>query len=200
MRHMSIVVARIGKPHGLRGEVTVQLHTDDPGRRLAPGASFATEARSGSGVPRELTIRTARPHNGSWLLSFEGIPDRTGAEGLRGALLVVDTDEAAEAAAAGSSAEAAAGSEAGSEAAADDEDAYYEDELVGLAVESPAGERLGTVASLETGSAQDLLVVTLEDGTSAWIPFVTAIVPEVDLAGGRIVVDPPAGLLDLNRS
>lgn len=189
---MSIVVARIGKPHGLRGEVTVQLHTDDPGRRLAPGASFATEARSGSGVPRELTIRTARPHNGSWLLSFEGIPDRTGAEGLRGARLVVDTDEAAE---------AAAGSAAGSEAAADDdEDAYYEDELVGLAVESPAGERLGTVASLETGSAQDLLVVTLEDGTSAWIPFVTAIVPEVDLAGGRIVVDPPAGLLDLNRS
>lgn len=193
---MSIVVARIGKPHGLRGEVTVQLHTDDPGRRLAPGASFATEARSGSGVPRELTIRTARPHNGTWLLSFEGIPDRTGAEGLRGARLVVDTDEAAEAAAGSET-----GSEAGSEAATDDdEDAYYEDELVGLAVESPAGERLGTVASLETGSAQDLLVVTLEDGTSAWIPFVTAIVPEVDLAGGRIVVDPPAGLLDLNRS
>jgi 16S rRNA processing protein RimM len=187
MRHMSIVVARIGKPHGLRGEVTVQLHTDDPARRLVPGASFATEARSGSGVPRELTIRTARVHNGTWLLSFEGIPDRTGAEGLRGARLAVDTDEAAEAAAA-------------SAAGADNEDAYYEDELVGLAVESPAGERLGTVASLETGSAQDLLVVTLEDGTSAWIPFVAAIVPEVDLAGGRIVVDPPPGLLELNRS
>ena len=195
---MSIVVARIGKPHGLRGEVTVQLHTDDPAGRLVAGASFATEARSGSGVPRELMIRTARVHNGIWLLSFEGIPDRTGAEGLRGARLVVDTDEAAEATT-GFAAGSAAGS-AASSAAADDEDAYYEDELVGLAVESPAGERLGTVASLETGSAQDLLVVTLEDGTSAWIPFVAAIVPEVDLAGGRIVVDPPAGLLDLNRS
>ncbi len=179
---MSVVVARIGRPHSLRGEVTVQAHTDDPEGRFVPGASFATEARPGSGVPRELTIRTARFHNGTWLLSFEGIPDRTGAEGLRGTRLVAETDEAA------------------SEAAdADDEDAYYEAEMVGLAVESLTGDRLGTVAGLETGLAQDLLVLTLEDGTTAWVPFVAAIVPEVDLDGGRIVLDPPGGLLDLNR-
>lgn len=178
---MSVVVARIGRPHSLRGEVTVQAHTDDPEGRFAPGASFATEARPGSGVPLQLTVRTARVHNGTWLLSFEGIPDRTGAEGLRGTRLVVEAGEA------------------GSEAADADEDAYYEDELVGLAVESMAGAPLGTVAGLETGSAQDLLVLTLEDGATAWVPFVTAIVPVVDLEGGRIVLDPPPGLLDLNR-
>ena len=87
---MSIVLARIGKPHGLRGEVTVQLHTDGPERRFAVGEVLDTEAADGSGVPRQLTIRSTRVHNGIWLLAFEEIPDRTGAEGLRGARLVLD--------------------------------------------------------------------------------------------------------------
>ena len=86
------VVARIGKPHALRGEVTVQLHTDEPEVRLVPGAVLTTRAQPGSGVPRQLTIATTRVHRGIWLIGFEGIPDRTGAESLRGTRLVLDDD------------------------------------------------------------------------------------------------------------
>ena len=85
-----VVVARIGKPHGLRGEVTVQLHTDDPETRFAVGSTLATQAKAGTGVPRALTIRSTRVHQGTWLLGFEEVPDRTGAESLRGTRLVVD--------------------------------------------------------------------------------------------------------------
>ena len=87
---MDVVVARIGKAHALRGEVTVELRTDEPQARLAPGTRLTTEARRGSGVPRELTVRTARVHNGTWLLAFEEIPDRTGAESLRGTRLLLE--------------------------------------------------------------------------------------------------------------
>jgi 16S rRNA processing protein RimM len=173
---MELVVARIGKPHSLRGEVTVQVHTDDPQSRFVPGARFATEAAPGSGVPRELTLRSARLHNGIWLLAFDGIPDRTGAEGLRGTRLLLDTDEVEDG----------------------DEDAWYEDELVGLRAVDPAGAELGTVTGLEQGPAQDLLVLRLAGGGTAYVPFVSQIVPEVDIEGGRVVVDPPEGLLDLN--
>ena len=83
-----VVVARIGKPHGLRGEVTVQLHTDDHEARFAAGAVLATQAAPGSRVPQALTIRSTRVHQGTWLLGFEEIPDRTGAESLRGTRLV----------------------------------------------------------------------------------------------------------------
>lgn len=179
---MTVVVARIGKPHSLRGEVTVQLHTDNPTGRFVPGTVFGTEAPVGSRVPKELTLRTARLHNGVWLLSFDGVPDRAGAEGLRGARLVLES-----------------GPRPALPPEADDDEAYHEDELVGLVAETVDGERLGTVTGLETGPAQDLLVLTLEDGASAWVPFVTPIVPEVDVAAGRVVIDPPPGLLDLNR-
>src|SRR6478735_4969987 len=85
-----LLVARIGKPHGLRGEVTVQLHTDDPESRFATGAELTTEAVPGSGVPRVLTVSSARSHRGIWLIGFEGVPDRSGAESLRGTRLLVD--------------------------------------------------------------------------------------------------------------
>ena len=173
------LVARIGKPHGLRGEVTVQVHTDDPGARFAPGTVFVTEASAGSGVPRRLTLASARLHRDTWLLGFEEIPDRTGAEGLRGTRLLL-ADESAE-------------------VDESDEEAWYEDELVGLAAVDPAGERLGEVSGLLTGTAQDLLVVRLEDGAEAMVPFVSAIVTEVDTDGGRLVIDAPPGLLDLAR-
>jgi 16S rRNA processing protein RimM len=174
-----LLVARIGKPHGLRGEVTVQTHTDDPDGRFAPGTVFATEAVPGSGVPRELTVRSARLHGRIWLLAFEQIPDRTGAESLRGTRLFVDIDTA-------------------TQADADDVDGgYYEDELVGLAAVGVDGTALGEVAGLETGAAQDLLVVRLATGAEALVPFVEAIVPQVDLAAGRVVIDPPPGLFEL---
>ncbi|MGE9806859.1 MULTISPECIES: ribosome maturation factor RimM [unclassified Janibacter] len=172
----SHVVARIGRPHGLRGEVTVQLHTDNPAERFVPGTTFVTEAEPGTGVPRELTLTSARLHQKTWLLGFDGIPDRTGAEGLRGTRLLLDdeTDD-------------------------DEDDAWFEEDLVGLEAVTPAGEHLGEVVGLETGPAQDRLVLALADGTEALVPFVEAIVPEVDPEGGRVVVDAPPGLLDLGR-
>jgi 16S rRNA processing protein RimM len=173
----STVIARIGKPHGLHGEVTVQLHTDEPERRLAVGAALDTQAATGTGVPRALTVRSTRVHNGVWLVAFEEIPDRTGAESLRGTRLVIDGDDALP--------------------AEDDDDVFTEEQLRGLTVVDPAGTVLGQVGGLELGAAQDRLVVLLPDGRQAQVPFVAALVPTVDLEAGRVVVDAPPGLLDL---
>jgi 16S rRNA processing protein RimM len=173
----SLVIARIGKPHGLQGEVTVQLHTDEPERRLAVGAVLDTEAASGTGVPRALTVRSTRVHNGIWLVAFHEIPDRTGAESLRGTRLVVHGVAALP--------------------PDEDEDVWTEDQLRGLALVDRQGIVLGEVSGLEIGAAQDRLVVRLPDGREARVPFVTALVPEVDLGGGRVVTDLPPGLLDL---
>ena len=173
----STVVARIGKPHGLLGEVTVQLHTDEPDRRLAVGTVIDTEAAAGTGVPRTLTVRSTRVHNGVWLVAFEEIPDRTGAESLRGTRLVVDAADVLP--------------------ADDEDDVFTEEQLRGLTVVDPAGTVLGEVGGLELGAAQDRLVILLPDGREAQVPFVTALVPEVDLEAGRVVVDAPPGLLDL---
>lgn len=177
--HSDRLVARIGKPHGLRGEVTVRVHTDDPEGRFVPGTVFATEAAPGTGVPKSLTLASARLHRAIWLLQFEEIPDRTGAESLRGTKLHLDADDVAE--------------------EVDDEDSWYEDELVGLTAVDPGGATIGTVAGLHTGAAQDLLAIRLTEGVEALVPFVTAIVPEVDVEGGQVVVDAPPGLLDLAR-
>lgn len=175
----SLLVARIGKPHGLRGEVTVQTHTDDPEGRYVPGTVFETEAAAGTGVPRALTLATARKHRETWLLGFEEIPDRTGAESLRGTRLLLDTDDV--------------------EGDADDE-GWYEHDLVGLAVVDPSGTAIGEVTGLVVGAAQDLLEVRLADGREALVPFVEAIVTEVDPDAGRVVVDAPAGLFDLDEA
>lgn len=179
MQPVRHVVARIGKPHGIRGEVTVQVHTDDPAGRFAVGTVLPTKAPKGSGVPRELTVRSSRDHNGVWLLGFEEIPDRTGAEGLRGTRLLTP---------------------AGDEELLEPDqggDAWYEDQLVGLAAVRPDGSPVGTVAGLDIGPGQDRLRLTLDGGRTAYIPFVAALVPVVDVVGGRVVVDPPAGLLEL---
>lgn len=184
---MSHVIARVGKPHGIRGEVTVQVHTDDPRGRFVVGTMYATQARPGSGVPRRLTLRSARDHNGTWLLAFEEVPDRTAAEGLRGTRLLTDPS---------------AGSDSGGRGAADVDSAvgegWYEEELVGLDVLSVSGIHVGTVAGLELGAAQDRLVVRRLDGGMAYIPFVAQLVPTVDVPGRRVLIDPPPGLLELD--
>jgi len=168
---MQVVVARIGKSHGLRGEVTVQVRTDAPGERFVPGAPFETDPAAAG----PLHLRSARDHNGILLLGFEGVADRTAAEGLRNVLLLADAGED------------------------EDEDAWYEKDLVGLRVLTVDGEQVGEVSGLENRPAQDLLVLRLSDGREARVPFVAALVPEVDVAGGRVVIDPPAGLLDLDE-
>lgn len=171
------VVARIGKPHALRGEVTVQLHTDAPESRFVLGAVFDTRAKVGSGVPQQLTLVSARVHQDVWLLGFEGIPDRTGAESLRGTRLVLaEPDEPDES----------------------DDDGWYEKDLVGLTARTPTGDAIGEVIALELGAAQDRLVLRRPNGEETLIPFVEAIVPEVDPSAGRLVVDAPPGLLDVD--
>jgi len=164
---VELVVARIGRPHGLAGEVSVEVRTDAPDERLAVGAVLATDPASAG----PLTVSRVREQAGRLYLTFEGVFDRTAAEGLRGVLLVVEADRSEE------------------------EDAWYPHEIVGLKVERPDGTEIGTVAAVEHPSAQDLLVVRETSGAESRIPFVAAIVPTVDVAGGRIVVDPPNGLL-----
>jgi 16S rRNA processing protein RimM len=169
---MQVVVARIGKAHGLRGEVTVQVLTASPGDRFVPGASFVTDpAEAGP-----LVLRSARDHNGVLLLGFERTEDRSGAESLRGIRLLGDVLEDD-----------------------DDEDSWYERDLVGLKAVTVGGDEVGEVTALQSRPTQDLLVLRLTDGREVLVPFVSAIVPEVDVEGGRIVVDPPAGLLDLDE-
>ncbi|WP_206025189.1 ribosome maturation factor RimM [Micromonospora zingiberis] len=181
-----LIVGRIGKPHGIRGEVTVEVRTDEPETRFAPGTVLRTmpgavtrggqEPAASPGVPYELTVEAARWHQGRLLVAFEGSLDRDVAEALRGTLLTVDSADVA---------------------APEDPEEFLDHQLVGLAVVTPTGEHLGEVARIDHAPASDLLVLRRPEGRTALIPFVKAIVPEVDLAGGRVVVDPPGGLLDL---
>lgn len=170
------LAARIGKPHGLRGEVTVQLHTDSPRERFERGAVFDTEPDRGP-----LTVRGARVHQGTWLLAFEEAPDRTAAENLRGTRLFIPTELADD---------------------GDDEgEGWYPEELVGAQVRDPSGASIGTVTDLLLRPAQDLLQVRLDDGRTGLVPFVQAIVPQVHADGPLeerfVVVDAPDGLFDL---
>ncbi|WP_170863307.1 ribosome maturation factor RimM [Micromonospora sediminimaris] len=183
-----LIVGRIGKPHGIRGEVTVEVRTDEPETRFAPGMVLSTvpgvkaaqPAPDAPGVlfrtPDTLTVESARRHQERLLVAFEGVLDRDVAEALRGTLLAVDSAEVAP---------------------PEDPEEFHDHQLVGLAVVTPTGERLGEVARIDHAPASDLLVLRRPEGHTALIPFVKAIVPEVDLAGGRVVVDPPGGLLDL---
>jgi len=163
------VVARIGRPHGVRGEVTVEVRTDDPDTRFVPGAVLRTDPDRGP-----LTIAGARWHNGTLLLTFVEQSDRTAVEALRDIRLVVDLEDEAD----------------------PEDDAWYPHQLQGLAAVTMTGDRLGTVADLLTGSAQDILVVTTPDGREVLVPFVRAIVPTVDVKRGKVVLNPPGGLFD----
>ena len=169
-----LVVGRIVRPHGLKGEVSVEPRTDEPDRRFADGARLHTE-RNRPGAPEagSLTVRASRWHSGRLLVTFEEIADRTAAEAARGTVLVVpvDPDESPE-----------------------DPDEFYDHQLVGLAVEDADGARLGTVVAVAHGGGQDLLHIDV-DGVEVLYPFVAALVPRVDVAGGRIVVDDRPGLL-----
>lgn len=166
---MLLAVGRIGRAHGVRGEVSVETSTDDPGVRFAPGSSLVTDpARLGP-----LTIESVRPHAGRLLVRFAGIDDRTAAETLRGTLLLVDSADIQPSA---------------------DPDEFHDQELIGLLAVTPDGTEVGEVLDVEH-LGQDLLVIR-RPGGDALVPFVRALVPEVDVPGGRIVIDPPPGLLE----
>ena len=169
---MRMQVARIGKPHGIRGEVTVQVLTDAPEDRFVEGATFHVV----DGPVKELTVRSARWNKAILLLGFEEIADRNAAETLRQARLEFDTDDEQE----------------------DDGDQWYEHELVDLKV-MLEGEQVGIITELRTGTAQDLLVFKDNDGEEVYLPFVEEFVPDVDIDAGTITITPPAGLLEVNR-
>lgn len=169
---MQLVVGRIAKAHGIRGEVAVDVRTDEPEHRYAVGTSLDTD-------PPErgpLTIATARWHSGRLLVQFDGVADRDAAETLHGTFLVADSDTSL---------------------AGDDEDDFWDHDLIGLNVVDPAGAVLGTVIDVLHPPGPAVLVVGREGAEETLVPFVGDIVPTVDLAGGRLVVDPPEGLLDL---
>lgn len=169
---MQLVVGVIARPHGVRGEVVVDVTTDEPAARYAVGAALATDPPAAG----PLTIEAVRPHQGRLLVAFEGILDRNAAQTLRGVKLCVESDDLPP---------------------PEDPDEFSDFQLVGLAAVDPDGQRLGEVIRIDHGPGVDLLVLRLPDGRDALVPFVKAIVPEVDLAGGRLVLTPPGGLLDL---
>ena len=171
-----MVVGRIGRPHGVRGQVTVEVRTDDPDLRFAPGSTLLTEPPARG----PLTVAGMRWHSGVLLLQLTGPDgeeylDREAADTLRNTQLLVPVDELPELA---------------------DPDSFYDHQLVGLAAVLPDGTPLGEVTGVRH-EGTELLVVGRAGGGELLVPFVTAIVPTVDLAGGRVVVDPPEGLLDL---
>ena len=168
---MQLVVGRVIRPHGVRGEVVVDVRTDSPEQRYAVGTVFETDPTAAG----PLTVEALRPHQGRYLVTFDGFADRDAADRLRGVLLCVDSATVPD---------------------PDDPDEFHDHQLVGLRVELADGEHLGEVVRIEHAPSSDLLIVRLLDGRTGMVPFVRAIVPEVDIASGRVVVAPPEGLFD----
>lgn len=172
-------LARIGKPHGIRGEVTVEVFTDSPETRFTKGNVF--NVRTGESPSRafeQLTIEKARWNKNILLLKFAEFSDRNTAESLRNSELYAEPEEST-----------------------GDEDSWYADDLIGLAVHQDTfnAPALGEVSNLITGQTQDLLEIRLSDGSEVLLPFVVEIVPEIDEERGAIVITPPPGLLELNQ-
>ena len=210
---MQLVVGRITRPHGVRGEVSVEVRTDEPDRRFAVGRVLATDPIAVG----PLTIESLRWHSGRLLVTFAGVTDRNLAEELRGTWLTLDSAEAGP---------------------SDDPDEFHDAELIGLAVVTTTGQPVGRVTDVRH-FGQDLLVIEPQPAGSAGsgpsgsgpsvagpapaaptgpagrgpalaargrargapeellVPFVAALVPEIDVAAGRLVIDPPPGLLEL---
>jgi 16S rRNA processing protein RimM len=172
----TVVVGRIGRPHGVRGLATVEVRTDDPDVRFAPGTVLRTDP-AGRGP---LTVVDKRWHSGTLLLqlaapSGEVYESRETVDTLRNTMLLVPVAELP---------------------AIEEPDSYYDHQLVGLSARLPDGSAIGEVTVVRH-EAQDLLVVRRAEGGEVLIPFVAAIVPTVDVDGGFLVVDPPEGLLEL---
>ena len=169
---MRVVVGRIGRAQGIRGEVTVEVRTDAPEERFSPGAVLVLEPEHGPA--EQLRVAGARWQGNRRVLRIAGVSDRDGAERLRGGLLEADVD-----------------------VTASTEDEYHDVALVGLAVRDPAGEAVGTIAEVLHLPGQDVLAVDRPGSVELLVPFVHQIVTEVDVAGGFVVVDLPDGLADL---
>jgi 16S rRNA processing protein RimM len=177
---MRVIVGRVGRPHGIRGDVVIGVRTDEPDLRFAVGATLdaSPPEDAESANRKQLTVASARWHSGQLLVTFAGATDRTAAAELTGSWLSVDSSQLPE---------------------TPDPDEFRDHELIGLSVRTPAGEAVGVVTDV-LHYGQDLLVVRRPDDDECLVPFVKAIVPEVDVAAGVLVIDPPPGLLDPAQS
>jgi 16S rRNA processing protein RimM len=167
---VELLVGRIGRAHGIRGDVLIDVRTDSPDERFAVGSALRTDP-PGVGP---LVVEAAKWHSGRLVVHLGGVEDRSSAEALRGTRIVVDSAAIP---------------------APDDPDEFLDHQLIGLAAITVTGQPVGIVATVVHGPGGDLLVVDRADGGEALVPFVREIVPEVDLPGGRLLVDPPDGLL-----
>jgi 16S rRNA processing protein RimM len=168
---VSVVVGRIGRAHGIRGELTVEVRTDDPDERFAAGSALRNEPEQRG----PLTVSSAHWHSGRLLVSFAGVRSRDAAQALRGTVLLVEVP---------------------AQQQPDGPDEYYDHQLVGSTVVDIDGTVLGEVGEVVHLPGQDLLAVRPAEGAQFLVPFVTALVPEVDVAARRVIVDLPAGLRD----
>ena len=167
-----MVVGRVVRPHGVRGELLVEVLSDAPDR-FAPGTAVAAGDPDSDTPPRPLEVSDARLHQGRLLLRFVGVEDREAAEALRGSLLTIPSEAARKLG----------------------PDEFWRHQLVGLAVVDPQGNGRGVVSDVLPGTAHDLLEVRRPDGATVLVPAVAALV-KVELEAGRLVVQPLQGLLD----
>ena len=187
---MQVTVGRIGRPHGIRGHVVVGVRTDEPEARFAVGARLDTDPPALG----PLTVAAVRWQSGELIVRFKGIKDRTAAGGLGGTWLSIDSAALAP---------------------LDDPDEFRDHDLVGLTVRTTAGAVVGEVTDV-LHHGQDLLAIKPDraglssaapgsaapdnGGAEILVPFVKAIVTDVDVAGGTLVIDPPPGLLNLDEA
>lgn len=173
---MDLVVGRVVKAHGITGEVVVEVRTDDPDTRFAPGTRLRAR-RSGGGPEHAYVIDSAREHSGRLLVRLAGVTNRYAADALRGNVFVVDSEDLPP---------------------IDDPDEFYDHQLEGLRVVTTEGRLVGNVAEVLHTAAGELLSVTAETGAEVLVPFVSAIVTDVSLEAQTIEIDPPEGLLELD--
>ena len=171
---MQVTVGRIGRPHGIRGDVVVGVRTDEPELRFARGSRLDTDPVAVG----PLTVAGSRWHSGELLVRFEGVSDRDAAAELRGTWLTVDSAALAP---------------------PEDPDEFHDADLVGLTVRTIDGTEVGTVDDV-LHSGQDVLLIKSGDGRDIMVPFVKALVPDVDIPGGTLTIDPPEGLLNLEEA
>jgi 16S rRNA processing protein RimM len=167
-------VGRLTKAHGLKGAIKVELYTDDPARRFVPGASFTLQVPTSSPWHgKTLELIELKWYNLQPVAFFKDVPDRTTAETLIKAILWIEQDVTE---------------------STDEEDAWFDHQLVGLRVLRD-GSEVGTVSQIDHFPSQDLLTVSTPSG-DVLVPFVKAIVTSVDVAAGTLTVDPPLGLFE----
>jgi len=166
---MQLVIGRIGRAHGVRGDLFVEPITDEPDHRYADGTVLMTSDDT------TLTVATSKWHSGRFVVHFAGVDDRNAAEALRGQTLTIEVDPAE---------------------LPEDPDEYYDHQLIGLKVVLEDGSLIGVIGEVIHLPSQDLLSVKREGDTEVLIPFVTEFVPEIDLDTKTVTITPPPGLLN----